>query len=310
MLVNIGLFLSIFSRMLVAGTPLLLGTVGEIYTERAGILNLGVEGMMAVGAVAGFGVAQMTGNMWLGILAAGLAGLSLSLLHAFVSITLKASQVISGLALSMLGLGISGFMGKRFVGIPLPFRFQDYPIPLLSKIPFLGPILFTRDAIFYLSLFIAFMLWFLLYHTRWGIQIRSVGENPKASDAMGLPVYRIQYFCVMVGGFLAGMAGAYISLVYSPTWVEGITGGRGWIVIALTILAVWNPLKAFIGAYLFGLIYVLQYLLQSKNIPINILMMLPYITTLVVLILGSNNAIRKKSGAPGSLGVPFNKGER
>lgn len=307
---NISLLLSICARMLVAGTPLLLGTVGEIYTERSGILNLGVEGMMAVGAVAGFGVAQISGNMWLGVLAAGIAGLVLSLLHAFVSITLKASQVISGLALSMLGLGISGFIGKRFVGVPLPFRFLDYPIPFLSRIPFFGQILFTRDAIFYLSIFLTLLLWFLMYRTRWGIQIRSVGENPKASDAMGLPVYRIQYFCVMVGGFLAGIAGSYISLVYSPTWVEGISGGRGWIVIALTILATWNPLKAFIGAYLFGLIYVLQYLLQSKKIPINILMMLPYVTTLLVLILGSNHAIRKKSGAPASLGVPFNKGER
>lgn len=310
MFINSSLILSVFARMLVAGTPLLLGTVGEIYSERAGILNLGVEGMMAVGAVAGFGVAQLSGNMWLGILAAGIAGIILSFLHAFVSITLKASQVISGLALSMLGLGISGFIGKRFVGIPLPFRFLDYPIPFLSKIPFFGSVLFTRDAIFYLSILLTFLLWYLLYHTRWGIYIRSVGENPKASDAMGIPVYRIQYFCVMVGGFLAGIAGAYISLVYSPTWVEGVTGGRGWIVIALTILATWNPMKAFIGAYLFGLIYVLQYLLQSKKIPINILMMLPYITTLVVLLLGSNNAIRRKSGAPASLGLPFNKGER
>jgi simple sugar transport system permease protein len=310
MLVNTSLLLSVIARMLVAGTPLLLGTVGEIYSERSGILNLGVEGMMAVGAVTGFGVAQISGNMWLGILTAGLAGLALSLLHAFVSITLKASQVISGLALTMLGLGISGFMGKRFVGVPLPFRFQDYPIPLLSRIPFIGSILFTRDAVFYLSIVLTLALWFLLYHTRWGVQIRSVGENPKASDAMGIPVYRIQYICVMVGGFLAGIAGSYISLIYSPTWVEGISGGRGWIVVALTILAVWNPIKAFIGAYLFGLIYVLQYLLQSKNIPINILMMLPYVTTLFVLLLGSNNATRKKSGAPRFLGTPFNKGER
>lgn len=303
-------FVSLFSRMLIAGTPLLLGTIGEIYTERSGVLNLGVEGMMAVGAIAGFATAYLTGNMWLGILAAGIAGMILSLLHAFVSITLKASQVISGLAITMLGLGLSGFFGKKFVGLPLANRFLEYPIPFLSKIPIIGTILFTRDALFYLSVILTLLLWFILYRTRWGIQIRSVGENPKASDAMGVNVYRVQYFCVMVGGFFAGLAGSYISLVYSPTWVEGVTGGRGWIVIALTILAMWNPMKAFLGAYLFGLIYVLQYLLQSKNISLNILMMLPYVATLLVLVLGSSNARRKKSGAPLSLGEPFNKGER
>ena len=307
---SIAFFISLFSRMLIAGTPLLLGTIGEIYTERCGILNLGVEGMMAVGAIAGFATAQLTGNMWLGILAAGIAGMLLSALHALVAITLKASQVISGLAITMLGLGLSGFFGKKFVGIPLTIRFQDYPLPFLSRIPMIGNILFTRDALFYLSLILTFLLWFVLYRTRWGIQIRSVGENPKASDAMGVNVYRIQYLCVMVGGFFAGLAGSYISLVYSPTWVEGVTGGRGWIVIALTILATWNPMKAFIGAYLFGLIYVLQYLLQSKNISLNILMMLPYVMTLLVLLLGSSNAKRKRSGAPQSLGIPFNKGER
>lgn len=296
--------------MLIAGTPLLLGTVGEVYSERAGILNLGVEGMMAIGAISGFAVAQLTGNLWLGILAAGLSGMLISVLHAIISITLKASQVISGLALTMLGLGLSGFFGKKFVGLPLSVRFKDYSIPFLSRIPYFGQILFTRDAVFYLSVVLTLILWFVMYRTRWGINIRSIGENPKASDAMGLHVYRIQFICVLVGGFFAGIGGSYISLVYSPTWVEGMTGGRGWIVIALTILATWNPLKALIGAYLFGLIYVLQYLLQSKNIPINLLMMLPYLMTLLVLLLGSSNAKRRRTGAPQSLGIPFFKGER
>jgi len=304
------LLVNIFSRALIAGTPLLLGTIGEIYSERSGILNLGIEGMMAVGAVSGFSVAQRTGNLWLGVLASGLAGLLLSLIHAFVTITLKASQVISGLALSMFGLGLSGLIGKSFIGKPLQKSFVDFRVPFLSRIPFLGPILFSKDAVFFISILLALLLWFILYHSTLGLKIRSSGENPKATDAMGINVYAIQYGCVLLGGFMAGLAGAYISLAYSPTWIEGITGGRGWIVIALTILASWNPLKAFIGAYLFGGIYVIQYLLQSKGIPNNLLMMLPYLATLLVLVISSRQFIRRKMGAPASLGEPFIKGER
>lgn len=304
------LVVSVLSRAFVAGTPLLFGTLGEVYAERAGILNLGVEGMMSVGAVSAFGVAYTTGNPWLGLLAGGLAAALLALIHAFATIHLKANQIVSGLALTMFGIGLSGLLGKAYIGMPLPCKFSTVSVPCLCKIPILGPSLFSRDPLLYLSVPLTVFLWFLLYKTRWGISIRSVGENPAASDAMGVNVYRVQYLCVIAGGFLSGFAGAYLSLAYIPSWIEGMVGGRGWIVIALTIFAGWNPIRAFIGAYLFGGIYVLQYLLQPLGISPNILMMLPYITTLFVLFLGASESLKKKMGSPASLGVAYKRGEK
>jgi len=195
----------------------------------------------------------------------------------------------------MLGLGISGFWGKAFIGIPLKYKFQDFNIPLLNKIPFLGDLLFKGDPIFYISLILTFILWFILYKTKWGIIIRSCGENPLASDSMGVNVNIVRYICVAIGGALAGMAGAYLSLSYTSSWIEGMTGGRGWIVVALTIFSLWNPLRALLGAYLFGGIYILQFILQQYyKIPPNILLMLPYIATILVLLLSANETLRKE----------------
>lgn len=301
---------SILTRAFVAGTPLLLGTIGEIYTERSGVLNLGIEGMMSVGAVAGFSVTFTTGSPWLGLLAAmGIGGL-LAFIHAFVTISLRSNQVVSGLALTMLGLGLSGLWGKGYVGQNLPAKFETFAIPGLSKIPVIGPVLFDRDPLFYISVFICIFLWFILFRTSAGISIRSVGENPKAADSLGIPVYLTRYLCTLVGGIFAGAAGAYLSLAYMPAWIEGMVAGRGWIVISLTILAAWNPLRAFWGAYLFGAIYVLQFLLQPLGISPNVLMMLPYVMTLVILVLGSKESLRKKLNAPESLSEPFIKEER
>lgn len=293
-----------------AGTPLLYGTLGEITAERSGVLNLGVEGMMIVGAVTGFGVSQTTGNVWLGVAAAALMGGVLSLAHAFASITLRVNQVVSGLALTMLGLGLSGLLGKRFIGMPLPARLKPLVIPGLSDLPVLGPLLFRFDLLVYLAVLMVPVLWFLLYKTRWGITLRSVGESPATADAMGVNVFLVRYLAVFFGGMMAGIGGAYLSVVYAPAWIEGMTAGAGWIVIALTIFAMWDPLRAMLGAYLFGGVRVLQYRLQPLGISPNLLNMLPFIFTILVLLLSTGEAMRKRIGAPAALMTPYSREER
>lgn len=299
------MIVSILSRSLVAGTPLLLATLGEVVAERAGVMNLGVEGMMAVGAVTGFGVALHTGNPWLGLAAAMLAGLVLSALHAFFTVLLQAGQIVSGLALTTLGLGLSGLIGKAFIGTPLKTHFEILPIPLLERLPIVGPGIFRLDPVCYLSVILGGVFWFLLFQTRWGILVRSAGEYPAATEAMGAPVRLIRVLCVLIGGAMAGAAGGYLSLAYSPSWIEGMTAGRGWIVIALTIFAAWNPLKAFLGAYLFGGVYVSQYFMQNVGIPPNFLLMLPYVVTLLALMIGSCNLRRGAGQGPAALGIPW-----
>jgi len=301
--------ISVMHRTLVAGTPLLLGTIGEVICERSGNLNLGVEGMMSVGAVAAFMVTFHTGNPWLGLCAAILAGILLSTVHAFVSVSLQANQVVSGLALTMLGLGISGLLGKPYVGKPLTIKMNSFAIPYLSDIPYAGPVFFSQSPFFYMAIVLTFIVWFVLYKTRWGVIIRSTGENPRATETQGINVARVKYLCVMAGGAFAGMAGANLSISYSKSWIEGMTAGRGWIVIALTIFALWNPARAMVGAFLFGGIFVLQYLLQPLGISPNFLSMLPYAATLLVLLLGSFGD-RKKLSAPAMLGEPYKRGDR
>ncbi|MDJ0815682.1 MAG: ABC transporter permease [Desulfobacterales bacterium] len=303
------IIISVAQRTLIAGTPLLLGTIGEVICERSGILNLGVEGVMAVGAVTAFIVTFISGNPWFGLMAAIFAGALISSLHAFVSITLNASQVVSGLALTMLGLGISGLVGKPYIGKPLAQKMETWPIPLLADIPVVGPVLFNHSPYFYLAIALALIAWFILDYTRVGITIRSAGENPRATETQGINVYRIRYWCVIAGGALAGMAGAHLSTSYSKSWIEGMTGGRGWIVIALTIFALWNPLRAIIGAFLFGGIFVVQYLLQPLGISPNFLAMLPYLATLLVLFIGALRDSRKLN-PPAMLAEPYRRGER
>ncbi len=307
----LNLFVSVLTRTIIAGTPLLLGTLGEIITERSGIMNLGMEGLMSAGAVTGFIVTFTSGNPWLGLLAAILVGMLLASLHGFVCIGLRANQVVSGLALTMLGLGISGLWGKPYIGHPLQNKMPFLNIPGLSDLPVVGSILFQHDAYVYLSVLIGIIAWFLLKHTRLGITLRSVGENPKAAESQGIPVNRVKYLAVMAGGGLAGMAGAYLSTAYSGSWNEGMTAGRGWIVIALTIFSLWQPGMAFVGAYLFGGIFVLQYMLQPLGISPNILAMLPYLSTLVVLFLyGLSKSGQRRMNAPATLGEAFVRGDR
>ncbi len=301
---------SILGRTLVAGTPLLLGTLGEITSERSGIMNLGVEGMMAVGAVSGFAVAFEYQNPWLGLLAGIVCGAVLAIVHAFFTVTLRSNQVVSGLALTTLGLGISGLMGKGYIGQPLTTKFQAVAIPLLKDIPGIGSAVFDRDPVFYLSIPAGILLWYLLFRTRWGIVIRSVGENPLAAETMGVNVSQVRYLCVVFGGGMAGAAGAYLSLAYSNAWIEGMVAGRGWIVVALTIFATWNPAWAFLGAFLFGGVEIGQFFVQSDTIPPQVLKMMPYLATLVALMLTSLLGPRHRSAPPAALGEPYEKNAR
>jgi len=303
------IIISTLQRTMVAGTPLLLATTGEIICERSGILNLGVEGVMAIGAVTAFIVTMTTGSPWLGVAVAIAAGMTISIIHAFASITLQANQVVSGLALTMLGLGLSGMIGKPYVGKPLLIKMEDWNIPWLSDLPWLGKILFSQSPFFYLAILLALVSWFFLERTRLGIEIRSTGENPQATETQGVNVSKLRYLSVIIGGGFSGLAGAHLSISYSKSWIEGMTAGRGWIAIALTIFALWNPGRAIWAAFIFGGIFVMQYLLQPLGISPNFLAMLPYIATLVILLLISFKD-PKKLNAPAMLAEPYKRGER
>ncbi len=306
----IDFLVSILTLTIPAGTALLLGTLGEVYAERSGVLNLGVEGMMIMGAVTGFGVTFATKNVVLGIIAASVAGMLMALIHAYASITLRVNQVVSGLALTMLGLGISGMMGKQFIGMPLPVKLNPLYFPFLSDIPILGQLLFRYNILVYISILLVPILSYILYKTNWGIMLRSVGENPAAADAMGVNVFFVRYLAVIFGGFMAGLAGAFLSVAYSPAWIEGMTAGAGWIVIALTIFSLYDPLRAMLGAYLFGGVRVLQFRLQPLGIPANLLNMLPFLVTILVLVIISEQAFRRRIGVPAALMQPYSREEK
>ncbi len=294
-----------------AGTPLLIASLGELYAERAGVLNLGVEGMMIMGALTGFIVTLATESPWLGLLAAMAVGALLAAAHAFACVSLYANQVISGLALSMLGMGLSGLLGKRFVGIPLNITLRAVPIPLLHEIPIVGPVFFEHDPVVYMSYLMVVLLWFVLHRTKVGIMIKAVGENPAAADVAGVNVYAVRYACTIFGGAMAGLAGAYLSLAHIPMWVENMTAGRGWIAVALVIFATWDPLRALVGAYLFGGVEALQYWLLPWGIDPCILGMLPYIATIVVLVaMGASERFRRAMSAPSALCKPYIREER
>lgn len=304
------LILSVLQRTLIAGTPLLLATIGEITAERSGVLNLGVEGMLAAGAVTAFIVTKTTGSPLLGTLAAVAVGTVAASIHAFVSVTLQANQVVSGLALTMLGLGVSGLWGKAYVGVPLGTRVGRLPVPLLNRIPVVGDLLFDQSAFFYAAIILGLLSRFVFRHTTWGIALRSAGENPRATETQGYSVSLIRYLAVAFGGACAGLAGAHLSISYSASWIEGMSAGRGWIVIGLTIFALWSPVRAFLGAFLFGGIFVLQYVLQPAGIPPNLLGMLPYLTTLLVLVLVGLRRGTRVMAAPAELGTPYRRDER
>lgn len=309
---------------LATGTILLFATVGELFSERAGILNLGVEGMMLMGAMAGFSTSLSTGSVWLGLLAALIAGGILSLAHGLVTIHFQADQVVSGLSLTFLGTGLALVLGEGLTGQNPPLV-PAFDIPGLAAIPFIGPVFFENHSLLvYVGYFFAPLAWYFIYHTRPGMHLRAVGEKPDAADTMGISVYGLRYLYVFVGGCLAGLAGATISLSVSPGWYSTqTTSGQGWIAVGLVIFAQWDPLRATLGAYLFGAlrrgILDLQgpaTLLGMTN-PLYInsnygffLQMTPYILTILALVIGSRQAARKRLGAPAALGVPYIRGER
>lgn len=306
------IWIAILASGIIAGTPILLAALGEMLSELSGVLNLGVEGMMLAGAVCGFMVALHTGDPWWGLLAAVIAGGLMALIHAFLTITLRANQVVSGLALTIFGTGLSGYIGKSLIGLPLPVTFRPVSIPVLSDIPVLGPILFQHDVLVYLSYALVALLWFFLFRTKKGLELRSVGENPGAADLAGINVFRMRYVFVIAGGMLAGLAGAYLSLAYAPSWLENMTAGRGWIAVALVIFATWHPGKALLGSFLFGTIDVLGFHLQNFGImiPSFFLKMLPYAITIAVLIVVTRETKTRRVAAPEALGIPYNREER
>lgn len=299
-----------------SGTAILLATIGEIFAERAGVLNLGVEGMMLMGAMTAFGVAHQTGNPWLGLLAGTAVGGGLALLHGLVVITLHGDQVVSGLALTFLGTGLSAVLGAPLVEIRQAPRLPTLPIPGLADLPILGPILFNHNVIVYIGFLLVPCAWIYIYRTRPGLTLRALGEYPAAADALGINVYAQRYFYVMLGGLLAGMSGAALTLAITPLWIEGVTAGQGWIAIGLVIFAGWNPLQAAVGSYLFGAIRRLPLDLQNvafflQNPHYGYFMnMLPYLFTIIVLVIGARSALRRRLGAPAALGVPYLREER
>ncbi|WP_348700391.1 ABC transporter permease [Duganella fentianensis] len=289
-----------------AATPLVVASMGELVTERSGVLNLGMEGMMLVGAVVGFGVTLTTGQMSLGLLAAMLAGMAMALIFGFLVLTLQTNQVATGLALTLFGIGLSAFMGRGLVGqtvAPMP----HLEFPLLSQLPFVGPLLFRFDAMVYFSLALALAVAYLLARTRLGLLIRAVGESPQAAHAIGYPVIGLRYGTVLFGGALAGLGGAYLSLALTPMWVEGMTAGRGWIALAQVVFATWKPRGVVVGAYLFGGVTVLQFHGQGMGlaIPAEFLSMLPYLATIIVLMIICRNPQTILLNKPVSLGQNF-----
>lgn len=300
---------ALLAGSLVAGTPLLLGTVGSILTERAGVLNLGVEGMMALGAVAAFIATSLSGSPLAGILAGATAGAALASVHALLSVKLRANQTVSGLAIAMIGTGAASLLGKPYIGRGLEARAPVMDLPFLSGIPGVG-VFFSLDLFFYIALAAVACAWFFLRHTRKGIELRTVGENPRAAEALGINVQGIRMAATVAGGALIGVAGAELPLAYTSTWIEGVSGGRGWIVVALTIFSLWNPLRACFGAFLYGLIFILQFRLQGFGIPSNLLAALPFILTLLVLVIDGLRKDKRKLGAPAALGEAFKKGDR
>jgi simple sugar transport system permease protein len=319
MTMDLALLVSILAVTITAGTSLVFASLGEILTERSGILNLGLEGIMIMGAVSAFAAAFHTESLLAGVVTGIVVGGLLASIHAFLTISLRADQVVSGLALTLFGGGLSSFLGqnlgpggKPLVGEVGP-KFSKVALPLLSEIPFLGASIFRQDPLVYLMYILVPLAAYYIYKTRPGLHLRAVGESPATADAMGVNVARTRYLYTIVGGMLMGLGGAHLSLAYTPGWTENLTGGRGWIAIALVIFATWDPWRAVIGAVLFGGVNAIQFRLQAAGttIPAAFLGMMPYIFTIVVLVaITWWEAFRKRVGAPAALGLPYVREER
>jgi simple sugar transport system permease protein len=304
------LLVALLAGTVTAATPLVFAALGELIAEKSGVLNLGVEGMMLMGAIAAFAGATTSGNLALGVVCGALAGAGTAGLFGVLALTLLANQVATGLALTIFGTGLSAFVGQSYVSLTL-IGMQPIALPGLSQIPLLGPVLFTQNALVYLSL-VAFLAahWFL-YRTKAGLILRAVGESPESAHAVGYRVVRIRYAATLLGGALAGVAGAYLAVAYTPMWVEQLTAGRGWIALALVVFATWRPLRVLGGAYLFGGVTILQLHAQALGlaVPSQLLSALPYLATIGVLVVISRNVQTIRVNAPASLGKPFHPGD-
>jgi simple sugar transport system permease protein len=292
--------------VITASTPLLLAASGELITEKSGVLNLGVEGMMLVGAITGFAVTASSGSASLGILAAVVAGTLMSLIFAFLTLTLMANQVATGLALTIFGVGFSALVGSGFVGFaidPLP----ALSVPGISAIPIIGPILFGQDFLVYLSIAAVIGIWWFLVKSRAGLILKAVGDSHHSAHAIGYSVIKIRYLATMFGGAMAGLGGAYLSLSYTPMWAENMTAGRGWIALALVVFATWRPGRLVAGAYMFGLISVMQLHAQGAgvHVPSQFMSMLPYLATVIVLVIISSDRAKIRLNAPACIGQAF-----
>lgn len=297
---------AILLTVITASTPLVIAAMGELVTERAGVLNLGVEGMMIMGAVAAFMATQATGSPYIGTVAGVAVGAAFSLLFGVLTLTLVANQVATGLALTILGLGLSGMIGENFVGSP-GIKMQPIAVPLVSEIPLIGPVLFRQDLFFYASIALIVGVNWFLFRSRIGLKLRAIGDNHGSAHTLGLPVIKMRYLAVLFGGACAGLAGAQLSLVYTPQWVENMAAGRGWIALALVVFAAWRPWRVLAGGYLFGAVTIGQLHAQALGfgLPSQLLSALPYAATIVVLVIISHNRRTTLINTPASLGKPF-----
>ncbi|MGZ9811948.1 ABC transporter permease [Pseudoroseicyclus sp. H15] len=296
----------LIASLMVAATPILFAALGELVVERAGVLNLGVEGMMITGAVIGFAAGVGTGSAAVGFLAAAVGGAALSLIFGVLTQLFLSNQVATGLGLTLFGLGLASLIGQSYVGVRAPPT-AKLDIPVLTDIPVLGRILFHHDALVYLGLLMVVLIWYFLNRTRGGLILKAVGENHEAAHALGYKVVRIRLAAIAFGGAMAGLGGAYLSIIRVPQWTEGLTAGAGWIALAIVVFASWRPLRLLVGAYLFGGITVLQLNLQAAGarVPVEILSMSPYLVTIIVLVILSAGRRGAALGAPGSLGRTF-----
>ncbi len=294
-----------------AGTPILFATLGAIINERAGIINLGIEGLMLIGALSGFATTHMTGSLLMGVLAAFVATFIAGSIHALITVQLRGNQIVSGLALTMFGVGITALFGKKMVGLTI-VGFKRMAIPGLSEIPIIGKPFFNQDLLIYFSFLLVFLIWFFFYRTRWGLGVRSVGENPAAADTCGFSVSTYRFFSVTIGSGLVGIGGAYLSLASTPMWIENMTAGRGWIAVALVIFAGWSSPRAMLGAYLFGGITAMQLRFQAMGTTVSahVLQMLPYFFTILVLVVSTLRLKKGASQQPEGLGLPYDREDR
>jgi len=304
------LIVPLLAGTVAAATPLVFAALGELLTEKSGVLNLGVEGMMLMGAIAAFAAATTSGHLGLGVLCGALAGAAMAALFGVLAITLLTNQVATGLALTIFGTGLSAFVGQGYVSLTL-VGLQPLAVPGLSAVPFVGPILFEQNVLVYLSLLAFGGIYWFVYRTKPGLILRAVGESPEAAHSIGYRVVRIRYLATLSGGALSGIAGAYLAVAYTPMWVEQLSAGRGWIAVALVVFATWRPERVLAGAYLFGGVTILQLHAQALGlaVPSQLLSALPYLATIAVLVAISRDVQKIRVNAPASLGKPFHAGD-